>query len=186
MDDPGLRRMEVLSVHRGGPRAAAVGMDHCRTGRQVPCRVAELPKDAERRYRLFGRGVRRRFGVPVHLGTAYLARFADEGMPIALALPAIHRTGSAAEGAYLLTAWMTPHVLTAPAYRKPGRPGAASAALLLGGARGLRGVDRRARVDGRPGALRSDPRGGPGRRQLWADRHRRALRAAAPRGGTTA
>ncbi|MEO3974723.1 MFS transporter [Streptomyces sp. CAU 1734] len=50
----------------------------------------------------------------MYLCTAYLARFADEGMPIALALLAIHRTGSAVEGAYLLTAWMVPHVLTAP------------------------------------------------------------------------
>ncbi|MEU8887453.1 MFS transporter [Streptomyces sp. NPDC048442] len=58
--------------------------------------------------------MRGRFGVPVYLTTAYLARFADEGMPIALALLAIHRTGSAAQGAFLLTAWMAPHVLTAP------------------------------------------------------------------------
>ncbi|MFE4055662.1 MFS transporter [Streptomyces sp. NPDC059096] len=58
--------------------------------------------------------MRQRFGVPVYLTTAYLARFADEGMPIALALLALYRTGSATEGAYLLTAWMAPHVLTGP------------------------------------------------------------------------
>ncbi|MFJ7997684.1 MFS transporter [Streptomyces sp. NPDC096310] len=52
--------------------------------------------------------------MPVYLTTAYLARFADEGMPIAVALLALYRTGSAAEGAYLLTAWMAPHVLTGP------------------------------------------------------------------------
>lgn len=50
----------------------------------------------------------------MYLTTAYLARFADEGMPTAVALLAMHRTGSPAQGAYLLTAWMAPHALTAP------------------------------------------------------------------------
>ncbi|HET6856112.1 MAG TPA: MFS transporter, partial [Streptomyces sp.] len=50
----------------------------------------------------------------VYLATAFLARLADEGMAVAVALLAMHRTGSAAQGAFVLTAWMAPHVLTAP------------------------------------------------------------------------
>ncbi|WP_432051203.1 MFS transporter [Streptomyces xiamenensis] len=49
-----------------------------------------------------------------YLTTAFLARLAEEGMAVALALLALHRTGSAAQGAFVLTAWMVPHVLAAP------------------------------------------------------------------------
>ncbi|MGW7296043.1 MFS transporter [Streptomyces xiamenensis] len=49
-----------------------------------------------------------------YLTTAFLARLAEEGMAVALALLALHRTGSAAQGAFVLTAWMAPHVLAAP------------------------------------------------------------------------
>ncbi|WP_052385003.1 MFS transporter [Streptomyces sp. NRRL F-2890] len=49
-----------------------------------------------------------------YLTTAFLARMAEEGMAVALALLALHRTGSAAQGAFVLTAWMAPHVLAAP------------------------------------------------------------------------
>ncbi|MFF2373689.1 MFS transporter [Streptomyces xiamenensis] len=49
-----------------------------------------------------------------YLTTAFLARLAEEGMAVALALLALHRTGSAAQGAFVLTAWMAPHILAAP------------------------------------------------------------------------
>ncbi|MFE0688345.1 MFS transporter [Streptomyces xiamenensis] len=49
-----------------------------------------------------------------YLTTAILARLAEEGMAVALALLALHRTGSATQGAFVLTAWMAPHVLAAP------------------------------------------------------------------------
>ncbi|MDJ1130694.1 MFS transporter [Streptomyces iconiensis] len=49
-----------------------------------------------------------------YLTTAVLARFADEGVAIALALLALDRTGSAALGAFVLTAWMAPHAVAAP------------------------------------------------------------------------
>ncbi|MCK1814171.1 MFS transporter [Streptomyces sp. XM4011] len=52
--------------------------------------------------------------MPHYLTTAFLARLAEEGMGVALALLALHRTGSPAEGAFVLTAWMAPHVLAAP------------------------------------------------------------------------
>ncbi|WP_028797211.1 MFS transporter [Streptomyces purpureus] len=50
----------------------------------------------------------------LYLAVAFLARCADEGMAVAMALLALERTGSAAEGAFVLTAWMAPHVLAAP------------------------------------------------------------------------
>ncbi|GAA2083322.1 hypothetical protein GCM10009801_43700 [Streptomyces albiaxialis] len=49
-----------------------------------------------------------------YLVTAFLARLADEGMAIAVTLLALDRTGSAAEGAFVLTAWMAPHAVAAP------------------------------------------------------------------------
>lgn len=52
--------------------------------------------------------------MPHYLTTAFLARLAEEGMGVSLALLALHRTGSPAEGAFVLTAWMAPHVLAAP------------------------------------------------------------------------
>ncbi|MBU7598318.1 MFS transporter [Streptomyces sp. P38-E01] len=48
------------------------------------------------------------------LATALLARSADEGVAVAVVLLALHRTGGAAEGAFVLTAWMAPHVVAAP------------------------------------------------------------------------
>lgn len=49
-----------------------------------------------------------------YLITAVLARFADEGVALALALLALDRTGSAAQGAFVLTAWLAPHAVAAP------------------------------------------------------------------------
>ncbi|MFD7231495.1 MFS transporter [Streptomyces sp. NPDC059881] len=49
-----------------------------------------------------------------YLPVAFLARLADEGMAVAVVTLALHRTGSAALGAYVLMAWMAPHVLAAP------------------------------------------------------------------------
>ncbi|WP_345025828.1 MFS transporter, partial [Streptomyces sedi] len=48
------------------------------------------------------------------LTTAFLARLADEGMGVAVVLAALARTGDAAQGAFVLTAWLLPHVATAP------------------------------------------------------------------------
>ncbi|GGT79022.1 MFS transporter [Streptomyces lateritius] len=48
------------------------------------------------------------------LGTAFLARLAEEGMAVAVVLLALDRTGGAAQGAFLLTAWMAPHIAAAP------------------------------------------------------------------------
>ncbi|NSC24418.1 MFS transporter [Streptomyces albus subsp. chlorinus] len=49
-----------------------------------------------------------------YLTTAFLARLADEGVGVALALLALARTGSPAPGAFVLTAWLAPHALAAP------------------------------------------------------------------------
>ncbi|MFD3719196.1 MFS transporter [Streptomyces sp. NPDC058674] len=49
-----------------------------------------------------------------YLGAALAARFASEGMGMAVVLLALERTGSAAYGAFVLTAWLAPHVLAAP------------------------------------------------------------------------
>ncbi|MEV7232350.1 MFS transporter [Polymorphospora sp. NPDC051019] len=46
--------------------------------------------------------------------TAFFARLADEGMAVAVVMLAVDRTGSAAHGAFVLTAWMAPHVFAAP------------------------------------------------------------------------
>ncbi|POX40706.1 MFS transporter [Streptomyces sp. Ru73] len=46
--------------------------------------------------------------------TAFGARLAEEGMAVALVLLTLQRTGSAAHGAFLLTAWLAPHALAAP------------------------------------------------------------------------
>ncbi|GAA2441620.1 MFS transporter [Streptomyces macrosporus] len=53
-------------------------------------------------------------GLRPYLATALLARLAEEGMAVAVVMLAVHRTGSAAQGAFVLTAWMAPHVLVAP------------------------------------------------------------------------
>ncbi|KUL52348.1 hypothetical protein ADL22_05265 [Streptomyces sp. NRRL F-4489] len=53
-------------------------------------------------------------GLPRYLAVALLARLAEEGMGVAAVLLALARTGSAAQGAFVLTAWMAPHVLAAP------------------------------------------------------------------------
>ncbi|MGW6915936.1 MFS transporter [Kitasatospora sp. NPDC054939] len=55
-----------------------------------------------------------RSGMRRYLATAFFARLADEGMAVAVVMLAVHRTGSAAQGAFVLTAWMAPHVLAAP------------------------------------------------------------------------
>ncbi|MEU9859967.1 MFS transporter [Streptomyces sp. NPDC047971] len=52
--------------------------------------------------------------VRLYLGTAFCARLAEEGFPVALVLLALARTGDAALGALVLTAWMAPHVAAAP------------------------------------------------------------------------
>ncbi|MEU3772539.1 MFS transporter [Streptomyces sp. NPDC032472] len=49
-----------------------------------------------------------------YLAAAVAARTASEGMGLAVMLLALERTGSAAHGAYVLTAWLAPHVLAAP------------------------------------------------------------------------
>ncbi|MFE2284262.1 MFS transporter [Streptomyces sp. NPDC059443] len=49
-----------------------------------------------------------------YLAAALAARFASEGMGMAVVLLALERTGSAAHGAFVLTAWLAPHVLAAP------------------------------------------------------------------------
>ncbi|MBO8185494.1 MFS transporter [Streptomyces spirodelae] len=51
-----------------------------------------------------------------YLATAFLARLADEGVGIALALLAVERTaGHSPElGAYVLAAWLAPHAVAAP------------------------------------------------------------------------
>ncbi|MFW6691954.1 hypothetical protein [Streptomyces sp. MAR4 CNX-425] len=54
------------------------------------------------------RGLRR------YLATATCARLADDGMAVAVTLLALHRTGSAAQGAAVLAAWMAPHAVAAP------------------------------------------------------------------------
>ncbi|MGW4685079.1 MFS transporter [Streptomyces sp. NPDC004244] len=62
----------------------------------------------------FGSGV---FGSGVfgrYLAAALAARFASEGMGLAVVLLALERTGSASYGAFVLTAWLAPHVLAAP------------------------------------------------------------------------
>ncbi|MEE1939747.1 hypothetical protein V1L54_10070 [Streptomyces sp. TRM 70361] len=58
--------------------------------------------------------VRPATGLRLCLATALLARFAGEGMAVAVVLLAVHRTGGSAQGAFVLTAWMAPHVLAAP------------------------------------------------------------------------
>ncbi|MGP8298657.1 MFS transporter [Streptomyces inhibens] len=55
-----------------------------------------------------------RSGLPLYLATAFFARLAEEGMAVAMVLLALERVGSAAQGAFVLTAWMAPHVVAAP------------------------------------------------------------------------
>ncbi len=55
-----------------------------------------------------------RSGLPLYLATAFLARVADEGTSVAVALLALQRAGGASQGAFVLTAWMAPHVVAAP------------------------------------------------------------------------
>ncbi|MDK1472818.1 MFS transporter [Streptomyces sp. 549] len=54
------------------------------------------------------------YPVRLYTATAFSARLADEGMPVAVVLLALHRTGSPGQGAFVLTAWLAPHVLAAP------------------------------------------------------------------------
>ncbi|MFD3539219.1 MFS transporter [Streptomyces sp. NPDC058662] len=53
-------------------------------------------------------------GFKRYLAAALAARFASEGMAMAVVLLALERTGDAAYGAFVLTAWLAPHVLAAP------------------------------------------------------------------------
>ncbi|WP_214414032.1 MFS transporter [Sphaerisporangium fuscum] len=53
-------------------------------------------------------------GLGIYLATAFLARLADEGVSVAVVMLALTRTGGAAQGAFVMTAWMAPHVLAAP------------------------------------------------------------------------
>ncbi|WP_406480401.1 MFS transporter [Streptomyces platensis] len=55
-----------------------------------------------------------RSGLPLYLATAFFARLAEEGMAVAVVLLALQRSGSAGQGACVLTAWMAPHVFAAP------------------------------------------------------------------------
>ncbi|MFB6438552.1 MFS transporter [Streptomyces sp. NPDC056411] len=55
-----------------------------------------------------------RSGLRRYLATAFCARLAEEGMAVAVALLAVQCAGSAAQGAFVLTAWMAPHVVAAP------------------------------------------------------------------------
>ncbi|MFF4954790.1 MFS transporter [Streptomyces chattanoogensis] len=50
----------------------------------------------------------------LYLAAAFSARLAEEGMAVAAVMLAAQRTGSAAQGAFVLTAWMAPHVCAAP------------------------------------------------------------------------
>ncbi|MFW6723168.1 MFS transporter [Streptomyces sp. MAR4 CNY-716] len=53
-------------------------------------------------------------GLRGYLATATCARLADDGMAVSVTLLALHRTGSAAQGAAVLAAWMAPHAVAAP------------------------------------------------------------------------
>ncbi|MCX5197167.1 MFS transporter [Streptomyces sp. NBC_00249] len=71
-----------------------------------------------------------------YLAAALAARFASEGMGLAVVMLALERTGSAAYGAFALTAWLAPHVLAAPlagaAAARTGRPRVLYAGALAG------------------------------------------------------
>ncbi|MGR4879767.1 MFS transporter [Streptomyces sp. LARHCF249] len=71
-----------------------------------------------------------------YLAAALAARFASEGMGMAVVLLALERTGSASYGAFVLTAWLAPHVLAAPlagaAAGRTGRPRLFHAGTLAG------------------------------------------------------
>ncbi|MFD8412228.1 MFS transporter [Streptomyces sp. NPDC059650] len=62
----------------------------------------------------FGSGVSGPGVLGRYLAAALAARFASEGMGLAVVLLALERTGSASYGAFVLTAWLAPHVLAAP------------------------------------------------------------------------
>ncbi|WP_181010370.1 MFS transporter, partial [Streptomyces sp. SM14] len=68
------------------------------------------------------------------LGTALLARFADEGMAVSMVLLALERGSGPAVGGLVMTAWMAPHVLAAPvagsALQRSPAPGRFCAASL--------------------------------------------------------
>ncbi|WP_419994322.1 MFS transporter [Streptomyces boninensis] len=71
-----------------------------------------------------------------YLATAVCARLADDGMPVAVALLSLARTGGAGAGAAVLAAWMVPHVVAAPLAgalaARARRPGWFYAPALLG------------------------------------------------------
>lgn len=53
-------------------------------------------------------------GLPLYLAMAFFARLAEEGTAVAVVLLALQRSGSAGQGAFVLAAWMAPHVIAAP------------------------------------------------------------------------
>lgn len=61
-------------------------------------------------------GVSGHKGVGLYMASAFCARMAEEGMAVAVVMLAAHRLGlgGAAQGAFILAAWMAPHVLAAP------------------------------------------------------------------------
>ncbi|WP_407566258.1 MFS transporter [Streptomyces sp. 184] len=84
-------------------------------------------------------------GLGRYLSTATCARLADDGMAVAVTLLALHRTGSAAQGAAVLAAWMAPHAVAAPltgalAARARGAGAAFHAAALAVFAAAIAGV----------------------------------------------
>ena len=52
--------------------------------------------------------------LPRYLAAAFLARLADEGVGVTVALLAVERTGSAGLGALVLTSFTAPHLLAGP------------------------------------------------------------------------
>lgn len=79
-----------------------------------------------------------------YLGTAFLARLADEGLALAVVLLALGRGTGAADGAFVLTAWTAPHALSAPLTgalaARTRRPGALYATALAAFAAAIAGV----------------------------------------------
>lgn len=75
-------------------------------------------------------------GVRLYLATAFCARTADEGMAVGMVMLAAQRLDSASQGAFILAAWMAPHVLAAPTAgalaARARRPGVFYASALTG------------------------------------------------------
>ncbi|MFB6530966.1 MFS transporter [Streptomyces sp. NPDC056399] len=75
-------------------------------------------------------------GTRLYLATAFCARTAEEGMAVGAVMLAAQRLDSATQGAFILAAWMAPHVLAAPAAgalaARARRPGVFYAVALAG------------------------------------------------------